>query len=207
MAVELDVGELSGRLVRLVPLAPAHVDDLVATATENRASYAYTEVPATRDEMTGYIQRCLSEHAKGMGVTFVQIRVTDERVVGSTRFQVVRTRPGETIPYAVEIGGTWLSTSAQRTGINVEAKLLLLTHAFEVWRVGRVDFKTDARNGRSREAIAALGADFEGILRNWQPSYVAGEEEQLRDSAMFSIVDREWPEIRERLKDRLVRAR
>jgi RimJ/RimL family protein N-acetyltransferase len=102
-------------------------------------------------------------------------------------------------PYAVEIGGTWLATSAQRSGINTEAKLLLLDYAFETWHVGRVDLKTDARNDRSRNAILRIGASFEGVLRHWQPSLVEGEEGTLRDSAMFSIVDSEWPSVRERL--------
>jgi RimJ/RimL family protein N-acetyltransferase len=109
------------------------------------------------------------------------------------------------VPYAVEIGGTWLAASAQGTGINVDAKLLLLTHAFEHWQVGRVDLKTDARNERSRNAIARIGATFEGVLRSWQPSLVAGEEGRLRDTAMFSIVAGEWPAVRARLDQRLAR--
>jgi RimJ/RimL family protein N-acetyltransferase len=96
----------------------------------------------------------------------------------------LRTRDGDAAPYAVGIGGTWLAASAQRTGVNREAKLLLLTHAFDHWHVGRVEIQTDARNARSRAAISALGATFEGTLRNWQPSHVAGEEHRLRDSAM-----------------------
>ena len=115
----------------------------------------------------------------------------------------MRSRSTADPPYAVEIGGTWLAASAQRTGINIEAKLLLLTHAFDTWSVGRVDFKTDARNERSRGAIAALGATFEGILRNWQPSHAPGEEGRLRDSAMYSITAVEWPAVRSHLNERL----
>jgi RimJ/RimL family protein N-acetyltransferase len=117
----------------------------------------------------------------------------------------VRCRPGERSPYAVEIGGTWLAASAQRTGINAEAKLLLLRHAFEVWRVGRVDLKTDARNERSRAAIQGIGAVPEGVLRNWQPSLVPGEEHELRDSALFSIVDADWPAVEQHLEAILAR--
>jgi len=87
--------------------------------------------------------------------------------------------------------------------ITYQALHLLLTHAFEVWGVGRVDFKTDARNQRSRDAIAGVGATFEGVLRNWQPSHAAGEDGMLRDSALFSIVTAEWPDVRTRLEQRL----
>ncbi len=103
----------------------------------------------------------------------------------------------------MEIGSTWLGASAQRTGINTETKLLLLEHAFETWSVARVDLKTDARNTRSRNAIEGLGAQFEGVLRNWQPSMVVGEEDRYRDSAMFSILDGEWPDTKARLLKRL----
>ena len=96
-----------------------------------------------------------------------------------------------------------MAASAQRTGINSEAKFLLLAHAFECWKVRRVDFKTDARNSRSRSAIVALGASFEGVLRNWQPSNVAGEQHQLRDSAIYSMLDWEWRAARRTLLDRL----
>jgi RimJ/RimL family protein N-acetyltransferase len=107
----------------------------------------------------------------------------------------------------VEIGGTFLAASAQRTGINTEAKLLLLEHAFDVLGVGRVDLKTDARNDRSRNAMLRIGATFEGVLRNWQPSLVPGEEGLLRDSALYSITDREWPEVREHLASLTARRR
>ena len=108
--------------------------------------------------------------------------------------------PPISTPFAVEIGGTWLAASAQRSGINTEAKFLLLRHAFEVWRVARVDLKTDNCNERSKAAIARIGASFEGVLRQWQPSQVVGEEIRYRDSAMFSIIDAEWPALRLRFE-------
>ena len=120
-------------------------------------------------------------------------------MLGSTRFLALRWFSGRGFPDAVEIGGTWLAASAQRTGANTEAKLLMLTHAFETWNVQRVDFKTDARHARSRAAIERLGAQFDGIMRNWQASLVPGEEGQARDSAMYSIIPSEWPAIRSRL--------
>ena len=194
-----EVVELKGRIVRLEPLAEAHVDGLVVAAGEDRGTYGYTAVPHGRGEMLAYVRDLLCTET----VPFAQVRVADSSPVGVTRFLTLRTRPGEQVPYAVEIGGTWLAASAQRTGINVEAKFLLISHAFEVWKAGRVDFKTDARNSRSRAAIAALGATFEAVLRNWQPSLVPGEEHQLRDSAMYSIVESEWPAVRRGLAARL----
>jgi RimJ/RimL family protein N-acetyltransferase len=136
---------------------------------------------------------------------FAQIRVSDEAPVGCTAFWNLRAWPGREDLCAVEIGWTWLAASAQGTGINTEAKLLLLDHAFEELGVARVDFKTDARNTRSRRALAGLGARFEGVLRSWSPSRVPGEEGRLRDSAMFSVLAAEWPVTRAALYARLGR--
>lgn len=99
----------------------------------------------------------------------------------------------------MEIGWTWLSAEAQRTGINTEAKLLMLTHAFEVWRVHRVRLMTDARNTRSREAILRLGARCDGVLR----AHAVGADGTVRDSAAYSIVEREWPGLKTKLQSRL----
>jgi len=199
----LETPALSGRLVRLEPLEEGHLDALVAAASENRESYGFTLVPQGAEAMRAHTQELLELRACSEELPYVQIRFADERPVGMTRYLVIRRRAGEPLPYAVEIGGTWLAASAQRTGINTEAKLLLLTQAFERWQVGRVDFKTDARNLRSRTAILALGARFEGVLRNWQPSLVPGEERALRDSALYSILDSEWPAVRVALGARL----
>ena len=198
-----EVGSLAGRLVRLEPLAETHVEPLVAAASEERSTYGYTAVPSGRSEMAEYVHDLLSPASRDDTIPFVQVRAVDGRPVGVTRYLSLRSRRGAATPYAVEIGGTWLAASAQRTGINVEAKVLLLTHAFETWKVGRVDFKTDTRNERSRTAIAALGATFEGVLRSWQPSHVDGEEDALRDSAIFSIVAGEWLSVRRALQARL----
>lgn len=203
MGAVLEVPVLRGARVRLEPLAPAHLEGLVVAAAEDRDTYAWTTVPDGRDETTVYVERLLAARAAGEWIPFVQVSVAEARPVGMTNFLTLRPWPDRPEPYAVEIGGTWLAASAQRTGINVEAKVLLLMHAFEVWGVGRVDFKTDARNRRSRDAIAALGATFEGVLRNWQPSHAAGEDGLLRDTALFSIVAPEWPDVRARLEQRL----
>ncbi len=199
----LDVPPLSGRIVRLEPLTAAHVDDLVAAGAEDRDTYAYTTVPRGRAGVVAYFDEIAAAVENGETIAFAQLRAGDGVAVGVTRFLTFRRRPGERLPYAVEIGATWLGASAQRTGLNVEAKLLLLQYAFDVWHVGRVDFKTDARNARSRAAIAALGAEFEGVLRNWQPSHAVGERDQLRDTALYAVVDTDWPSVRARLGERL----
>jgi RimJ/RimL family protein N-acetyltransferase len=150
-----------------------------------------------------YVQWLFDRTEAGEYVPFTQVRMADGRAVGMTNYLSIRWEPTAEHPYAVEVGGTWLAHSAQRSGINVEAKLLLFTHAFEVWGVGRLDLKTDARNARSRAAIVGVGAQFEAVLRSWQPSHARGEQGQLRDSAIHSIVAAEWPEVRDRLTARL----
>jgi N-acetyltransferase len=158
-----------------------------------------TSVPDDREGTEGFINDMLRMWEAGEVLPFAQIDVATNRPVGVTRLMTIRSLRHLAVPYAVEIGGTWLAKSAQRSGINTEAKLLLLDYAFETWHVGRVDLKTDARNERSRNAILHIGASFEGVLRHWQPSLVEGEEGTLRDSAMFSIVDEQWPSVRGRL--------
>jgi RimJ/RimL family protein N-acetyltransferase len=194
---------LLGRLVRLEPLTHGHSEGLLGASTENRETYGYTSVPYGRAAVLNYVDSLLASVASGETIAFTQIRVADDAVVGVTRYLTARRRADDASLYAVEIGGTWLAASAQRSGINVEAKLLLLTHAFDVWHVGRVDFKTDARNAQSRAAIAALGATFEGVLRSWQPSHAPDELGQLRDSALYSVITAEWPGVREQLLTRL----
>ncbi len=194
---------LIGDLVRLEPLTVDHIEGLVTAAGENRETYSLTTVPHGRAGVGAYVDEIIAATAAGDTMAFVQVRGADGTAVGVTRFLSFRRRSGSDVPYAVEIGGTWLASSAQRTGINAEAKLLLLTHAFDVWNVGRVDFKTDTRNARSRAAIAGVGAVFEAVLRNWQPSHAVGEDGLLRDSAMFAIVASDWPSVRRDLRARL----
>jgi RimJ/RimL family protein N-acetyltransferase len=184
-------------------LALEHIDALVIAANEDRSSYFYTNVLENVDEATQYVDVMLTMWKSGEVVPFVQVDVARDRVVGVTRIMTIRRLNDSSTPYAVEIGGTWLGASTQRTGINTNAKLLLLEHAFTTLGVGRVDLKTDARNERSRAAIVRIGATFEGVLRHWQPSMVPGEEGRLRDSAIFSILDAEWPDVRERLQSTL----
>ena len=180
-------------------MALDHVDGLVAAATVDRSTYGFTEVPADGGSMTAHVSHLLELQSRGSDIPFTTYDTVTGRVLGATRFLWLRSYFDRDFPDATEIGGTWLSASAQRTGANTDAKLLMLTHAFEVWGVQRVDLKTDARNARSRAAIERLGARLDGVMRSWQPSLVPGEEGQPRDSALYSIIPSEWPAIRERL--------
>jgi RimJ/RimL family protein N-acetyltransferase len=198
----LTVPVLVGRRVRLEPLSESHVPGLAAAGSHDRGTYGFTGVPHGLEATQSYVADLLASAARAEAVPFVQVAV-DGAVVGATRYLDLRHLPGAPLPYAVEIGGTWLSAPAQRTGLNAEAKLLLLRHAFEVLAVQRVDFRTDARNERSRAALAAPGARFEGVLRSAQPSRVPGEEGLLRDTALFSVVAGEWPAVCARLTARL----
>jgi RimJ/RimL family protein N-acetyltransferase len=203
MNAALPIPTLTGRLVRLDPMTLDALDDLVAAASEDRSTYGFTRVPATKAAMSAHVEELLEGWANGECVPFVQVDATTGRIVGATRFLTIRRVSPQQPPFAVEVGGTWLAASAQRSGINVEAKLLLLGYAFSTWSVGRVDIKTDARNERTRAAIERLGASYEGTLRHWQPSLAAGEEDRLRDSAMFSVTEDEWPSVQAHLIARL----
>ena len=185
--------------MRLEPLTIDHVDALVEAANEDRAAYGYTVVVQSRDDAVSYVELMMSMWESGEAIPFAQIDVARDRLVGTTRYLSIRRVDESSPPFAVEIGGTWLSATAQRTPINTNAKFLLLDYAFTTWGVSRVDLKTDACNGRSRAAIERIGATLEGVLRHWQPSQVLGEEGLFRDSAMYSIIDAEWPAVRERL--------
>jgi RimJ/RimL family protein N-acetyltransferase len=158
--------------------------------------------------MRRYVAAALEDQAAGRALPFATVARAARRVVGSTRFGNVEFwawpgasphQRGARLPDVVEIGWTWLAPDAQRTGVNTEAKLLMLTHAFEVWRVHRVSLNTDARNTRSREAILRLGARFDGVLR---AARVAADG-AIRDTAAYSIVEAEWPEVKARLAARL----
>ena len=198
---------LRGSAVTLEPVSVAHVDALLAAADEDRSTFGYTVVPADVAAMHAYVEGLLDEHRRGTGLPFVQRRLSDDRPVGCTRYLNVVHRPGRDAPVEVEIGGTWLAASAQRSPINSEANLMLLTHAFEVWQVHRVAICTDARNERSRTAIERLGATFEGVLRNHRPA--AGHRSEpgaSRDTACYSILPDEWPPIRAHLAARIGRS-
>jgi len=194
---------LTARTIRLEPLAQRHVPGLAAAAAEDRALYRWSTVPDGLEEAAAYVETALSWQTAGHAVPFAVVRAADDRVIGSTRFfdletwawPAIHPRATRSAPDVCEIGYTWLARSAIRTAANTEAKLLLLTHAFETWNVLRVCLHTDARNDRSRTAIARLGATFEGILR----AHRVAHDLTPRDSARFSITAPEWPPVRERL--------
>jgi RimJ/RimL family protein N-acetyltransferase len=200
---------LAGRHVRLEPLALEHAPLLLAAADEGRATFVLTLVPADLEGMRAYIQKCVDEQRERRSLPFV-VRDARGDVVGATRFMTVEWwswtgAPPEPIPNgpdAVEIGGTWYAERVQRTALNTEAKLLLCTHAFEVWRVRRVTWKTDARNERSRAAILRIGARFDGVLRAYQPAFDGG----VRDTAFYSMLASEWPEAKTGLERRLAQS-
>jgi RimJ/RimL family protein N-acetyltransferase len=189
---------LTGRHVVLAPLAHDHVDALVEAASVDRSTYRLTWVPDGREAMTAYVDGLLSAHAAAEVLPFVQIDTRTGRPVGCTRYLDPQWWSGRDDPDEVEIGGTWLAASAQRTGINTEAKRLLLAHAFDTLDVWRVAICTDADNTRSRTAIDRIGAVFEGVLRNHRPR-AGTTTPEARDTAVYSIVRDEWPAVRARL--------
>ena len=195
----LRVAALDGRFVRLEPLRAEHVAPIAEAGAGDRSSYEYTQVPDGPDEAVDYVAWLLDDAAHARAAPFVQRRVADGQIVGCTRFLNPSWPLGRTDPDEVEIGGTWLSSDAQRTPVNTEAKLLLLTHAFDVWLAQRVAICTDARNETSRRAIERLGADLEGILRRHRRSTHPGDGDRLRDTASYSVTVDTWPVVRSRL--------
>lgn len=208
---------LYGSLVCLEPMTIEHVHDLCEAASEDRKTYAYTNVPNGIEETKYYIDKALTAYSKGRELPFVVRHIKAGRIVGTTRFldlEVfswpppwppgvgVGALPTDTDPPTVaEIGSTWYASSVQRTGVNTECKLLMLTHAFNVWHAIRVTLKTDARNVRSRSAIQRLGATFEGIRR----AHVPANDGSVRDTAYYSILREEWPLVCKNLQERLQR--
>ena len=199
---------LDGRRVRLEPLALDHARALLAAGSGPRDTYGFTIVPPDEASMLRYIEAALRDQESGRALPFATVARATDRVVGSTRFGNIEYwawppgnphQRGLDVPDVVEIGWTWLAADAQRTPINTEAKLLMLTHAFEVWRVHRVSLMTDARNERSRNAILRVGARFDGVIRAQRPA----ADGAIRDTAAFSILESEWPAVKRQLQSRL----
>lgn len=194
---------LQGRHIRLEPLEHRHVDGLAAASADDATLYQWSPVPRGKVEATKYVDTAVAWRDAGTAMPFAIVRVQDGVVLGSTRFWNLERwawppghpSHGRDIPDACEIGYTWLSRSAIRTGANTESKLLMLTHAFEVWQVLRVCFHTDARNQRSRAALERIGGQFEGILR----AHRMAADYIPRDSVRYSIVAAEWPAVKQRL--------
>lgn len=188
---------LTGELVRLEPLQAEHEDGLWEASRDPRIWRWLSIVqPQTPDELNSYVESALVNAAAGIELPFATVRQSDGRVVGSSRFLALRPEHG-----SLEIGWTWLDPQMWRTGANVEAKLLMLGDAFERLGCRRVELKTDALNERSRTAMEALPAQFEGVHRR----HMLVRNGENRDSAWYSVIAEEWPEVRENLLHRLGR--
>jgi N-acetyltransferase len=199
---------LSGKHIRLEPLSHHHADALIAASAGDPEGdpelYRWSAVPAGREAVTRYIDTALAWREAGTGLAFVHVRISGGAVLGSTRFFDMERWPwpaghprhGNGDPDVCEIGYIWLTYSAIRTAANTEAKLLMLTHAFEEWNVLRVCLHTDARNQRSQAAIERIGGKFEGVLRGHRMA----ADFIPRDSYRYSIVAAEWPAAKLRLE-------
>ncbi|HEX5147488.1 MAG TPA: GNAT family N-acetyltransferase [Candidatus Limnocylindrales bacterium] len=187
---------LEGPRIRLEPLRPDHFADLAAVAFDP-ALWEWT-IMGPQDEagLRRWFDAALANGEAGTERPFATIDRASGRAIGSSRFLSI-------VPEhrRLEIGWTWLATAFQRTGANREAKLLQLGHAFETLGANRVEFKTHARNERSRNALAGIGATFEGILRN----HMIMPDGSIRHSAYFSVIAEEWPDVKARLEAGLAR--
>jgi len=189
-----DSVSLHGRHVSLVPLSLAHHDDLVDAVEDGDLwELWYTSVPSP-EGMRAEIERRLALHAQGSMVPFAVIERSGNRAVGMTTFMHI-----DAANQRLEIGSTWYRKRVQRTPLNTECKLLLLTHAFETLDCIAVEFRTHYLNRQSRVAIERLGAKLDGVLRQHQ----IGRNGTLRDTCVYSVLDREWPTVKEHLGHRL----
>jgi RimJ/RimL family protein N-acetyltransferase len=184
---------LEGRHVVLEPLEARHEEALFAASQDDAVWRWLTGTAPTREQFAAWFAHALQAAQAGTEGPFATLDATSGRALGSSRY--LSLRPAHR---GLEIGWTWLARSAWQTGANIEAKLLMLEHAFERLQCVRVEFKTDAHNERSRAALGALPAQFEGIHRHHMIQPYG-----MRDSAYFSVIASEWPAVRENLERRL----
>ena len=175
---------------------------LLAAATSGAELYRWSAVPQDEAQVRQYVETAVAARDGGTAVPFAVVRTADDTVIGSTRFfdfgyWAWPDGHARTGPDTCEIGYTWLSPAAIRTGANTEMKRLMLTHAFEVWQVSSVALHTDARNQRSRDAMARIGLRYEGVLR----AHRLGTDGKPRDSARFSVTAADWPAVRQHLDE------
>lgn len=185
---------LSGKHIRLEPMRPPQAAALLEAGRSPEIWEWMPARPTTRESMDRWLEAAVQAEAQGREYPFVVVRLGDGRVIGSTRYLDVQ----ET-DRTVEIGWTWYTPEAWGGVINPEAKYLLMRHAFEDWHAIRVALKTDVRNLRSQGAIKKLGAKYEGTLRNHR----IRPDGTYRDTVLFSIVESEWPQVKQRLEARL----
>jgi RimJ/RimL family protein N-acetyltransferase len=181
---------LEGRLVRLEPMRPDHLDGLAQVALDSAIWQWTLARPTTRTGLEAWMNTAMANAASGIEMPFVTIDAASDRPIGSSRYlnMVPEHR-------RLEIGWTWVAPAWQRRGANREAKLLMLGHAFETLECMRVEFKTDSNNEKSRGALLGIGATFEGIFRN----HMLMPDGRIRHSAYYSVTDAEWPEVKARL--------
>jgi RimJ/RimL family protein N-acetyltransferase len=192
--MKVDVVTLEGRYVRLEPLSKAHVPGLSEVGLDQELWRWITVPVTTPEEMAAYVNTALDERERGVSLPFVLIEKSSGRVIGCTRYGSI-----ERVHHRVEIGWTWVATAWQRSAINTEAKYLLLLHAFETLGCVRVELKTDSLNEKSRSAILRIGAKEEGIFRN----HMITSSGRLRHTVYFSILDSEWPGVKQRLEEKI----
>ncbi|MBV8490647.1 MAG: GNAT family N-acetyltransferase [Candidatus Eremiobacteraeota bacterium] len=196
---------LEGRHVRLEPLHQKHAEQLVAAMSVDRSLYRWSFVPLDAAAMHEYVERANRWKNEGIALPFAIVRDSDGVAIGSSRlFDLERWQwpgydRGDREYDGCEIGYSWLGKAYVRTAANTEAKLLMLTHAFETWHVRRVCFHTDERNERSRNALTRIGATFEGIVR----AHRLASDMTPRNSARFSILESEWPGVKAHLMRKL----
>jgi N-acetyltransferase len=187
---------LEGSTIRLEPIRPEHVDNFW-DAAKDALDDIFQWIPysmKTREDFQRLVEKAFAEQERGESIVFATIERNSGRVIGSTRFMNI-----DRVNRRVEIGSTWIAPAWHRTAVNTEAKYLMLNHAFEVWQCMRVELKTDALNQRSRNAILRIGAKEEGTLRKHLITWTG----RVRDSIYFSILDTEWPEVKQRLGARM----
>ena len=186
---------LTGRYVHLEPLTEAHVAGLAAIGIDDSIwQYMPYGFIRSEDGIRQWVRALLAYAAQGTDVPFVAIHLNSGNVAGATRYMEIKTAHK-----GLEIGGTWYGAAYRRTPVNTECKYLLLRHAFEELRCIRVQLKTDSRNERSQRAIERIGASREGILRN----HMILPDGTIRHSVYYSILDSEWPQVKNRLEKML----
>lgn len=187
---------LEGSRVRLEPLAERHLDDLARVADDDAVWRWITALPMDERGLRAWFDETRANAEAASEVPFATVDLASGRAVGSTRFMTIAPEHRR-----LEIGWTWVGTAYQRTGANREAKYLQLRHAFETLHAERVEFKTHARNERSRGALVGIGATFEGVLRH----HTIMPDGTNRDSAFYSVLASEWPAVGARLEATLAR--
>ena len=192
--MKLDKVTLEGNYVRLEPLSLKHREELINAISDGELWDLFVTLVPRIEDIDNFIENLNTAHLNGDGLAFATIDKASGKVVGSTRF-MKSNYPNKRI----EIGGTFIAKSYQKTKINTEAKLLMLTHAFEVLQLNRVELLTDYLNTRSRNAILRLGAKEEGILRN----HMVMPDGRVRDSVLFSIIRNEWAGVKQNLSYKL----